>query len=416
MPKGRVYKTKAKGAQEAHEAIRPTSFARDPESLRAQLKADELRLYRLIWQRALASPDGAQGARDDHGGAGRGPIRAARLGDADAVRRLLARSTPRARTTTPPRRPSARCRRSPRATSTSVTDVTPDPALHRAAAALHRGDPDQGARGARHRPPVDVRGDDLDDRRPRLRRGQGAAAPPRARSAEIVTDLLVEHFGEFVDLEFTARMEEELDEVARGEREWVPLLREFYGPFKELRRREAQGAQARRLHDRADRRGLLRGPPDGHPARAQRPVPGLLAVPEHKETRPLPGEEPPRRVEGDGRDRARSAARGRSSTQRGRFGRVRRLLALPGLQVHPARRARRRPTSCRSRSPAPRAPRATSSRVARGAPGTSSGAAPLPQVRLHDHDEPTGAVHDADRRGHADGRGRGAQAASRACA
>ena len=55
MPKGRVYKTKSKGAQEAHESIRPTSFQRDPESLEAMLKPEELRLYRLIWQRAIAS-------------------------------------------------------------------------------------------------------------------------------------------------------------------------------------------------------------------------------------------------------------------------------------------------------------------------------------------------------------------------
>ena len=55
MPKGRVHKTKAKGAQEAHESIRPTSFQRDPDSLGPSLKPEELRLYRLIWQRALAS-------------------------------------------------------------------------------------------------------------------------------------------------------------------------------------------------------------------------------------------------------------------------------------------------------------------------------------------------------------------------
>ncbi|HET9852516.1 MAG TPA: type I DNA topoisomerase, partial [Candidatus Limnocylindrales bacterium] len=55
MPKGRVYKTKSKGAQEAHESIRPTSFGRDPDSMAPYLKPEELRLYRLIWQRALAS-------------------------------------------------------------------------------------------------------------------------------------------------------------------------------------------------------------------------------------------------------------------------------------------------------------------------------------------------------------------------
>ena len=48
-----------------------------------------------------------------------------------------------------------------------------------------------------------------------------------------MTDLLVEHFGDYVDLEFTARMEEELDEIARGERAWVPLLRAFYAPLRD---------------------------------------------------------------------------------------------------------------------------------------------------------------------------------------
>lgn len=51
----RRYKTKAKGAQEAHEAIRPTSFGRTPESVKAYLSAHEYKLYKLIWERAMAS-------------------------------------------------------------------------------------------------------------------------------------------------------------------------------------------------------------------------------------------------------------------------------------------------------------------------------------------------------------------------
>src|SRR5665811_1744813 len=54
-PKGRAFKTKTRNAQEAHEAIRPTSFERDPETLSKRLGSDEARLYRLIWQRAIAS-------------------------------------------------------------------------------------------------------------------------------------------------------------------------------------------------------------------------------------------------------------------------------------------------------------------------------------------------------------------------
>jgi DNA topoisomerase-1 len=55
----------------------------------------------------------------------------------------------------------------------------------------------------------------------------------------IVNDLLVEHFPDIINVDFTAQMEEELDLIASGEREWVPVLREFYGPFMaDLRRAE----------------------------------------------------------------------------------------------------------------------------------------------------------------------------------
>ena len=70
--------------------------------------------------------------------------------------------------------------------------------------------------------------------------------------AGIVTDLLVEHFGDYVDLAFTARMEEELDEIARGEREWVPLLRAFYGPLRDRVDEKRKVLKRGRLHDRAD--------------------------------------------------------------------------------------------------------------------------------------------------------------------
>ena len=55
LPKPRHYKKKQRGAQEAHEAIRPTSAARNPEDMERTLDRDQARLYRLIWQRAVAS-------------------------------------------------------------------------------------------------------------------------------------------------------------------------------------------------------------------------------------------------------------------------------------------------------------------------------------------------------------------------
>ncbi len=56
MPKkAPVYRTKSKGAQEAHEAIRPTGIIREPDALKKALSSDQYRLYNLIWQRFLAS-------------------------------------------------------------------------------------------------------------------------------------------------------------------------------------------------------------------------------------------------------------------------------------------------------------------------------------------------------------------------
>ena len=48
----------------------------------------------------------------------------------------------------------------------------------------------------------------------------------------IVNDLLVEHFPKIVDLDFTAKMEEKLDDIAENKIEWVPVIREFYEPFE----------------------------------------------------------------------------------------------------------------------------------------------------------------------------------------
>ncbi len=184
MPKGRVYKTKAKGAQEAHESIRPTSFRRDPDSLAGLAQARGAAPLPADLAAGARIADGAEGARDDDGRARGRPVRAARQSRRktlfDGFSRVYTegRDDGRPRRTT--RRTRAGCRRSPRATD-ERRGRHPDAALHRAAAALHRGDPDQGARGARHRPPIDVRGHDLDDRRPRLRSGRGAPAPSRSR-------------------------------------------------------------------------------------------------------------------------------------------------------------------------------------------------------------------------------------------
>jgi DNA topoisomerase I len=317
MPKGRVYKTRTKGAQEAHESIRPTSFHRDPESLAGVLKPEELRLYRLIWQRALASQmspkelettavdlaDGRyelrasstktlfdgfarvytegrdDGADEDEEGGGLPPLAE---GDSTTVRDV----TPAQHFTEPP----------PRYTEATLIKALEEHGIGRPStyAATISTIVDRGY----------VR---VEDRRLRPELVAG-----------IVTDLLVEHFGDYVDLAFTARMEEELDEVARGERAWVPLLQAFYPPLRD-RVDEVRKTTRRRdfTTEETDEVCSL-----GHPMIIRLGRNGRFLAcslyPEHKESRPLPGEEPPPQ-EGTG-EVCPKCGEGTLVGKRGRFG------------------------------------------------------------------------------------------------
>ncbi|MCI0346761.1 MAG: type I DNA topoisomerase, partial [Chloroflexi bacterium] len=289
MPKGRVYKTKAKGAQEAHESIRPTSFRRDPESLADFLKPEELRLYRLIWQRALASQmeakeletttaelnadlydlratatrtvfdgfarvytEGRDEGDEDEAATSLPPLA---QGDVTTVRSI----EPAQHFTEPP----------PRFTEATLIKALEEHGIGRPStyAATISTIVDRGYVTTKERRLVPE------------------------KIGEIVTDLLVEHFGDYVDLEFTARMESELDEIARGERAWVPLLQAFYGPLQarvDEKRRELR------------RRDFTTEPTDevcslGHPMVIRLGRNGRFLAcslyPEHKESRPLPEDE-----------------------------------------------------------------------------------------------------------------------------
>ena len=291
MPKGRVYKTKSKGAQEAHESVRPTSFRRDPDAMTAFLKSDEARLYRLIWQRALASQmapkeletttiDLADGGytlrasatrvlfdgfaivytegRDDAAGDDDDQVGSRLPVLAEGAVTTVDRVTPSQHFTEP----------LPRFTEATLIKALEEHGIGRPStyAATISTITDRGyvrvMERRLHPEPV----------------------------AEVVTDLLVKHFGDYVDVAFTARMEEELDEIARGERPWVSLLRAFYGPLRDLV--DMKGRDIEPWVQTTDQVCS-----EGHPMiiRLGRNGPFLACslYPEHKETRPVPGDEPP---------------------------------------------------------------------------------------------------------------------------
>jgi DNA topoisomerase-1 len=288
MPKGRAFRAKSRSAQEAHEAIRPTSLARDPESLAGHLGRDEARLYRLIWQRTLASQmkEKVLETTTVDLAAGRYGLRATAtrtLFDGFSAVYTEGRDDgeEEAERTLPPLRAGD---------SVEVAAITPtqhftEPPPRYTEASLVRALEENGiGRPSTYAATISTIVD----------RGYVTVRERRLHPepvAEVATDLLVTHFGEYVDLAFTARMEEELDEVARGERAWVPLLSSFYGPLRdrvaekrrELRRRDFTTEETDELCSL------------GHPMVIRLGRNGRFLAcsqyPEHRESRPLPGEE-----------------------------------------------------------------------------------------------------------------------------
>ncbi len=289
MPKGRPFRTKSKNAQEAHEAIRPTSFAREPEALASHLGRDEARLYRLIWQRALASQMKEKELETTTVdlAAGRYALRATATrtlfdGFAAVYTEGRDEGEDEAERTLPPLAAGD---------ETSVAAVTPtqhftEPPPRYTEASLVKALEENGiGRPSTYAATIST----IVDRGYVVVRERRLHPEP---VAEVVTDLLVGHFGEYVDLAFTARMEEELDEVARGERAWVPLLRDFYGPLRDLVAEKRRELRRRDFTTEATDEVCS----EGHPMVIRLGRNGRFLAcslfPEHKESRPLPGEEP----------------------------------------------------------------------------------------------------------------------------
>lgn len=319
MPKGRVHKTKARGAQEAHEAIRPTSFQRDPDTIARWLSSEELRLYRLIWQRALASQmtEKRLETTSVELTAGRYELRASATRTLfDGFSRVYTegRDDDTEEDDAQARLPDLTAGQVTSVTDVATTQHFTEPPPRFSEATLIRALEEHGiGRPSTYAATISTIMD----------RGYVVVKEKRLHPelvAFIVTDLLVAHFGEFVDLDFTARMEQRLDEVARGERDWVPLMREFYGPFKELvdvKRKELK------------REDITTQPSDevcseGHPMLIRLGRNGRFLscslYPEHKESRPIPGEEPETVVMAGEGEACPECGEGVLVQKRGRFG------------------------------------------------------------------------------------------------
>jgi len=251
----RKFKTKAKNAQEAHEAVRPTSVARSPDDLKAVLDEDQFKLYSLIWKRTMACQmvpaifdtvaidmaagpedaghrlrangsvlvepgfmavyqEGKDDAKDDDGDRLLPEIEEGDIIKLDELR-------PEQHFTEPP----------PRFTEASLVKTLEEYGIGRpstyASIIATLKNREYVEMDAKRFLPTDI--------------------------GRIVIGFLTEHFTQYVDYDFTANLEDDLDSVSLGEKDWVPLLEKFWKPFhalcvdKESSVTREQVAQAREL-------------------------------------------------------------------------------------------------------------------------------------------------------------------------
>ena len=248
----RQYQTKVRNAQEAHEAIRPTHFHRTPASLEKILESDELKIYELIWKRAVASQmadakmlrttveitgetnDGAPVTFNASGNAIEfaGFLRAYVEGSDDPAAALDEQETllPKLAVGDQVWSPDKLNEDLILLALDARGHETSPPARYTEASLVKRLEEEGIGRPSTYAPTVATI-----QRRGYVSR-QGKALVP-SFTAFAVTRLLRNHFSDYVDIGFTAEMEEILDQISNGEKDWLEFLGEFYHGDKKKKHR-----------------------------------------------------------------------------------------------------------------------------------------------------------------------------------
>jgi len=229
MPEKPRRYTSRRGAQEAHEAIRPTSVLRTPDSVRPHLKADQYKVYKLIWERFVASQMASAVmdtlAVDVNAGPYLFRATGSRVKFPGFLRVYLEGRDTDEEETPEGWLPDLTAGEALRLLGLDPAQHFTQPPPRYTEATLVRALEERGiGRPSTYAPIIETikhRGYvELEDRR----------LYPTDLGI-LVNALLVEHFPNVLDVEFTARMEENLDKIEEGAEDWVKLLAGFYGPF-----------------------------------------------------------------------------------------------------------------------------------------------------------------------------------------
>ncbi|HRY52307.1 MAG TPA: type I DNA topoisomerase [Candidatus Portnoybacteria bacterium] len=231
LPEGaRIYKTKSKGAQEAHEAIRPTNITLEPNKIKEYLTPQQFKLYDLIWRRTLAcqmanavigtlavdikaQPSGsknnylfrANGSQIKFDGF-------LKIYEGKVQENILPALTAEEKLDLKELKPDQH--------------FTQPPARYSEASLIKALEAEGIGRPSTYAPIIST----IQDRNYVNKNEDRKFAPTEIGIT--VNDLLVEHFPEVVDIKFTAHIEEDFDRIAEGAIAWTEVLKEFYEPFK----------------------------------------------------------------------------------------------------------------------------------------------------------------------------------------
>jgi len=222
----RIYNNKSKNAQEAHEAIRPTDVSRTPESVEPFLDRSQFKLYDLIWRRAVATqmaPAELNATTITITSGADYTFRA--NGQTIVFDGFLKLYPDRAKENLLPKVKTNE--------TLTCLELKPEqhftePPARYSDATLVKAMENYGiGRPSTYAPTIST----IEDRGYIERDEKKRFAPKDI--AYIVNDLLVEHFHHIVDFQFTAEMENSLDEIAHGKKQWRPVIAGFWQPFKE---------------------------------------------------------------------------------------------------------------------------------------------------------------------------------------
>ncbi len=238
-PSAIKYKTKSKGAQEAHEAIRPTDPSREPESIKSFLTEEQYRLYNLIWRRFIACQmvpaiidqtlvDILASAKDGSDSGGKtytfratgsiikfdGFTRVYEIASEEVILPELAKGE-----------------LLKLLKLDGLQHFTQPPARYNDASLVKTLESFGIGRPSTYAPIIDTI-----QQRGYVKKWKDDKKFHPTEIGILVNDVLCKHFQTIVDINFTAKMEEDLDKIAEAKTQWVPVIKSFYEPFaKNLR-------------------------------------------------------------------------------------------------------------------------------------------------------------------------------------